>query len=283
MSHLAQPQNFSDVIDLSRPRVPFHRLVATEWRKMLDTRGGKWLVGITLGLVVLAVAIMLLLAAFVENYRSTDENFATVLQFVTLLILPVFAILITTSEWSQRTTLTTFTLEPRRGLVLAAKFVAVLIFSVITLAISVGLGALGNLVSGILGNAEAWDLGVGDLMWMLLGQILLITSAFALGLLFLNTAAAIAVFYVSSVILRWVVYPVVLGILIATDAPVFFLDAFSYVDISYGLAQAQLGENLLGQPVGELNRYGALFVSCLLWIVLPGVFGTMRALRSEVK
>ncbi len=44
------------------PRVPFARLVRTELRKMSDTRAGRWLLGITVGvLVLLAYAGLLLL------------------------------------------------------------------------------------------------------------------------------------------------------------------------------------------------------------------------------
>ena len=39
------------------------------------------------------------------------------------ILLPVLGILLVTSEWSQRTAMVTFTLEPSRSRVIAAKFV----------------------------------------------------------------------------------------------------------------------------------------------------------------
>ena len=43
------------------------------------------------------------------------------------ILLPVLGIMSVTSEWSQRTAMVTFTLEPSRSRFLAAKFVGTLI------------------------------------------------------------------------------------------------------------------------------------------------------------
>ena len=55
------------------------------------------------------------------------------------IILPVLAILLVTGEWSQRTALTTFTMEPRRERVVLAKLAAALIAGVTAVIISLGL------------------------------------------------------------------------------------------------------------------------------------------------
>ena len=90
--------------------VPFTRLVHVELRKMLDTRAGRWLL-IGIGAVIaLALTIM-----FFNN--GGEHPLPVYLQATTMpmaIILPVVGILAVTSEWSQRTGLVTFSLEPRR-------------------------------------------------------------------------------------------------------------------------------------------------------------------------
>lgn len=267
----------SPAIETGVPGVPFGRLVSVEFRKMTDTRGGKALVIITGALLVVAVAIMLLVAALNDSARLTANDFAGVLQFISLLILPVFAVMITTSEWNQRTNLTTFTLEPRRQRIILAKLVAVVIFAVVTLAIAVALGAVGNAATGFFDQDVVWNIGADDLLWSLGLQLAFILSAFALGLLLLNTAAAIAVFYVSAIMLRFIVYPIVFGFVSM------FIDIAPYIDLFFGYAVAQSGENLEGDAIGTVARILPVVTSSMLWIVVPGILGYLRATRSEVK
>ena len=61
-------------------------------------------------------------------------------------ILPMMAILSVTSEWSQRSGLTTFTLVPHRGRVIGAKVVATVVVGVTSMVVAMAIGALGNIV-----------------------------------------------------------------------------------------------------------------------------------------
>lgn len=264
-------------IDRTRPGIPFSRLLKVELRKMLDTRAGRVLVFATIGLLVVTVAIMLLVSALDDNFTATANDFAGVLQFVSLLIVPVFAILICTSEWGQRSHLTTFTLEPVRSRILLAKLAAVLVFSLGTLALAIGAGAVGNAAQSLFGSDPVWNFGASDLAWSLALQFALILSAFALGLLFLNTAAAVAVFYVSAIMLRFIVYPILFGFV---DS---FLDIAPYLDSFFGFAVAQEGETLNGDTISGVARVAPLLVSTVIWVVVPGIIGWLRALRSELK
>ena len=106
-------------------RVPFQRLVAVELRKIADTRSGRWLLAAILALTLIFMGIYLFAAdpgdrvfgAFLA-IASTPQGF----------LLPVLGILLVTSEWSQRTAMVTFALEPSRGRVVAAKTVSALIW-----------------------------------------------------------------------------------------------------------------------------------------------------------
>lgn len=264
-------------IDTTRPGVPFGRLVRVELRKMTDTRAGRTLVIVTGAIVVLTVAVILLVAALNDSFNMSADDIAQTLQFVSLLILPVFAIMITTSEWNQRTHLTTFTLEPMRSRIITAKAVAVLAFSIVTLVLCIALGAVGNAATGAFDYQPVWNVGVGDLLWAVGRQFALIFSAFALGLVLLNTASAIAVFYVSAIMLRFIVYPILFGFI---DV---FRDIAPYLDVFFGFTVAQYGEHIDGGTVTGLERFAPVVVSVILWVVVPGVIGWLRANRSELK
>lgn len=78
---------------------------------MFDTRAGSWLIA-SIGISALLATGGVALVA--SDTQTTDSNFAKAIGFPMAAILPVVAILSVTSEWSQRSGLTTFTLVPRR-------------------------------------------------------------------------------------------------------------------------------------------------------------------------
>jgi hypothetical protein len=104
------------IIDIERPqaapvreRISLVDVTSVELRKMFDTRAGFWLtasIGIT---ALLATTATILFAPDDELKYST---FATAIGFPMAVILPMIAILSVTSEWSQRSGLTTFTWCP---------------------------------------------------------------------------------------------------------------------------------------------------------------------------
>src|SRR5437764_5130021 len=100
---------------------PAARLVLVELRKAVDTRAGRWLL-VLIALVAVAGAVIVAVTG-----ETGERNLTHVLgdtsQMVSVL-LPVLGILLVTSEWSQRTALTTFTLVPRRERIIAAKAAA---------------------------------------------------------------------------------------------------------------------------------------------------------------
>ncbi|MCL2420083.1 MAG: hypothetical protein FWD04_12400, partial [Conexibacteraceae bacterium] len=108
------------------------RLIAVELRKMVNTRSGFW-VPIAVALITLAVAIVASV-----NHSGHDATFASVLHATTqpaAFLLPVMGVLLICGEWSQRTTLTTFTLVPSRWRVVGAKLGASLIVATIAAAV----------------------------------------------------------------------------------------------------------------------------------------------------
>ena len=79
---------------------------------------GFWLMASIVITSLLATGAVIL---FAPDDELTYSTFATAIGFPMAVILPMIAILSVTSEWSQRSGLTTFTLVPHRGRVIGAK------------------------------------------------------------------------------------------------------------------------------------------------------------------
>jgi ABC-type transport system involved in multi-copper enzyme maturation permease subunit len=241
-----------------RPGVPFARTFRAELRKMVDTRAGRWMV------IVMAAVAVLILAGFVIWGPAEDASFRGLLQLATLplaMLLPIIGIMAATAEWSQRTGLVTFVLEPRRGRVVLAKALAALVLAVVVLAAAVAAAAVANLVGG---NGE-WDLTAAIGGGVLLALLVYVLQGVAFGLLFLNTPVAI----VSVLVL-----PTVWSI--ATMAVSSLEEAGRWLNL-----------DLVTQPLfeGEMagQDWARLATACAVWVLLPLAVGTYRVLRREVK
>jgi ABC-2 type transport system permease protein len=253
-----------------RPRIepiPTSRVIAVELRKMFDTRSGFWLLA-SIGIAsVLATGAVIL---FAPDGEQTYETFATAVGFPMAVILPMIAILAVTSEWSQRSGLTTFTLVPSRGRVIAAKAVGAAAIGVVSMFVALGVGALGNLVgTAISGAPTTWDIAPMEFANIVLANVLGMAVGFMLGVLIRSSAAAIVGYFVYSLVL-----PTVFAMLAAFQE--WFRDLQPWVDFNF--AQTRLfDESLTGEQWGQLG------VSGLVWLVLPLAIGLLTLRRSEVK
>ena len=113
-------------------RIPLTRVIAVELRKMFDTRSGFWLMA---SIVITSVLATAALIVFAPDDQLTFDNFAAAIGAPMTVILPMIAILAVTSEWSQRSGLTTFTLVPHRGRVLGAKLVAAVAVGIVAMVV----------------------------------------------------------------------------------------------------------------------------------------------------
>ena len=116
---------------------------------------------------------------------------------MTSFLLPILAIMLVTSEWSQRTALVTFTLEPRRSRVVLAKLVVAQLLTVLTLVVAFVVGVVCTAICEIVQpELTSWAIGLGDLAGWLVTQTLTMLGGFALATLLLNTPASIVLFVV---------------------------------------------------------------------------------------
>lgn len=289
MSTLPAPQATLDVS--STARVPFARLVGVEWRKMIDTRAGRWLLGITAGLLALVFAVVLLVVGLADAAPPTATDWLNILTIPVSMLVPVIAITIVTQEWSQRTAMVTFALESSRLRVVLSKLVAVLALGAATIALALVLGMVGNLVAaGVAGVDAEWNVTASALLWALATQVLYLLMGFGFGLLLLSSPGALALYYVYVWILEGgVLIPGIMYILwFAFDWGQSILPWFSMriAMLPFQLStddvrsvEADLGTSLDTGALGLAH----VFTSVLLWVGLPLVLGTWRLLRAEVK
>ncbi len=247
--------------------IPMRRIVGVEFAKMFDTRSGWWLMASIAITSVLATAAVI---AFAPDSALTYETFASAIGFPMAMILPMVAVLSVTSEWSQRTGLTTFTLVPHRGRVIWAKAICSVLVGVGSMVIAFAVGALGNLVgTAISGTATVWDFSAGDHLLIVLANVIGLLVGFMLGVLMRNSAGALVAYFVYSLLL-----PTVFGVLAQFQA--WFADLRGWVDLNY--AQGALFEGTISGA-----DWAHLVVATMIWLVAPLVLGLTLMLRSEVK
>lgn len=266
-------------IDTTKPGVPFGRLVKVEVRKMFDTRAGFWLMVTTGILIALAMAISLLVVALDDGTTISASGFSQIMTIPLSLLLPVFAIVTITGEWSQRSHLSLFTLEPRRGRIIGAKLVSVLILALGTIVLAVVLGAIGNVIGAAVGGYDAtWNVSLSEVLWTIGLQLAYFLMAFALSMMLLSSPATIVMFYIFALLLPFMVYP-----------PLYFSfgwaqDFIPWVDFNYAAAPIAFGEDFEGNAVsvGTIDYVRFIF-ALVLWIGIPGIVGLRRVLKTEVK
>jgi ABC-2 type transport system permease protein len=244
----------------TRP-VPMGRLTLIELRKLADTRAGLWL------LIVIGFATVATSAIMIGWAPDEEQTFQELFSFGLLpsaVLLPVLGILSMTGEWSQRTALTTFTLVPARGRVIAAKLIAGVLIAIASTAATLALSAVANILASALGGDGSWNID-GSLIWQGLAlQVIFVLMGIGFGALLLNTPLAIVAFF--AVPMVWTV----LGGTIKA-----LRTAAEWIDIN-------TTTTAMSEPDMTSGEWARLGVSAAVWVVLPLAFGAWRVLRREV-
>lgn len=250
-SHLEAPRS-------SAPGpIPFSRLVRVEWAKATDTRAARWL----LALVALSTAGMMLAPILAPaSFDQTYVGYLRVAALALTILLPVVAILLLTSEWSQGTVITTFTLEPRRLRVLNAKVAVSLLLGVGAAVFGAVVTAAGLGLAAGSGRALEADLGVGAVTGYVLFILLNVLAAVALGALLQSSAPAIAASFA---------LPAAFAVLGTASTLV-----SEWIDMSSSFNWVL--ENDWGGHVPQIS------FSVLFWVAVPLAAGVVRMVRRDV-
>lgn len=289
MSALATPPQILDVS--GTPPVPFGRLVKVEWRKMLDTRAGLWLLIISAGLLALISGIVLLVVALADATPPTANDWLNIMTIPVSMLVPVMAITIVTQEWSQRTAMVTFALEASRLRVVLAKLVAVMALGAATIVLAAVLGLVGNVVgAAIAGTSAEWNVTAGAFGWALATQVLYLLMGFAFGLLLLSSPAALALYYVYVWILEGgVIIPGIMYVLwFSFD---WAQSLLPWISMRLSMLPFQLSDDDVRSIESDLGAtldngvlgFARVITSVLIWVGIPLLLGTWRLLRAEVK
>lgn len=241
------------------PRPSLLRLTRVELRKAVDTRAGMWLLIVT-ALAALAL-VVITLAAGADREQSWGDLFAGT-QWVVSVIVPVIGILLVTSEWSQRTALTTFSLVPGRTRAMAAKAIAASMLAIAVVLVCLVLSGIGAAIGAA---PDPWDLALADVGTGAVYQVASMLIGVAFGLALMSSPLAIVLYFVLPTI--WAV----LG-----EAVNALEDAARWLDMSRTMEPLIEG----GVSSGEWAKAGT---SLLLWLGVPVVLGLLRLSRHEVK
>lgn len=253
------PRTTSSPVSWPEP-IPFGRLLRVEWTKATDTRAARWLLGAIVVLTVASVAIPLI---FEREFEQSIRGIFEIVSIAGLVLLPVVAILMLTSEWSQHTALTTFTQEPRRERVVGAKLLIAALLGLLG-ALGTFLVSYGGLaVAELLGRAVEWSLPpwrvvVGYVLMSVLNTLM----GAAFGACLHNTAAAIVLIFLLPTL--WSV--LAFGVL---------EDVGRWLDTSQTWSWLSAGD--------WDGHVGPIIVSTAVWVALPLAAGVLRTVRREVK
>jgi ABC-type transport system involved in multi-copper enzyme maturation permease subunit len=248
-------------------QIPLSRVVRVELRKMFDTRSGFWLIA---SIAITGLIATIATVAFAPDKDLTYYNFAKAIGYPIAVILPMVALLSITSEWSQRSGLTTFTYVPSRRRVVVAKTWSAVIVAVASMLFAFAVGAVGNVVgSTIAGTSTVWDLSVGHGITIVLGNLISLSIGTMLGMVLRSSAGGLVMYFVLVLLVPN------LTSLLATSQD-WFRHLQPWVDLPF--AQTYMFE---GMHTGA--EWAHIASTVALWIVVPGFFGLRRVMRSEVK
>ncbi|MEU4390349.1 ABC transporter permease [Kribbella sp. NPDC023855] len=238
----------------------FLKLVTIELRKSVNTRSGQVLI---LGILALALAALTWELTHMQDGKQAFDGYLGAASTGVMLLLPVIGVMAMTSEWTQRTALTTFTLSPRRIRVQVAKFVSAVVLSVVVLSVTVVLAVAGTALGGSISGDGASYAGFGGaLAGAYLTTALNVVMGAAFGAVIAQTAVAILVFFVAPT--AW-----------ALAGPALFKSNADWLDV-FGAFGRIAERDLHGMVPETLTAIG-------VWIVLPTIAGLWASSRREVK
>jgi ABC-type multidrug transport system permease subunit len=234
--------------------IAFRALLSAELHKTVSTRAAKILLTTALALTVAAEAVPLVFTRVVTQDRASYLTWAAL---GLSRLLPIALMMAMTAEWSQRTVLTTFTLEPRRGRVLAAKVAAGLVIAAVGGLFALAVGEVTASLARHVTPGADWGQLTGFALFILL------TSAIgsAVGAALHNTAAAVVTYFA-----------------VAGAACLLMIPALEKAGQWLNTGQT-FGWMLDGQWSGHTAQIAA---SAGLWIALPLGIGTVRTIRRDI-
>jgi ABC-type transport system involved in multi-copper enzyme maturation permease subunit len=175
------------------------------------------------------------------------------------ILLPVAGILLVSSEWSQRTSLITFTLVPRRQRVLAAKLLAGFVLSLAAFAVCVILSVAATAISG--GDMHLPAARLGQMAFFTVTSMLI---GVGFGAALQSSAPAIVLSFAAPIAIS------AIGSIHAIEG------AMHWIDQARSLAP-------LTDRVFSADDWAHAATTLALWLLLPLGVGAWRLARGEIR
>jgi hypothetical protein len=242
---------------------PLARLTRVELRKATDTRSGRWLLAL---IAVIAVTGAVVAALTGSDRDHTLSGILGVTAQVTVILLPVLGVLLVTSEWSQHSALTTFTLVPRRSRVIAAKAAAAVLLAAGATVACVAIAAVVTaLVPHGAGGPHGTWAGVGPAIGqVLLFEVLNVLLGVAFGLAFRSSAVALVTYFA---------LPTGWAVLTGTVS--------ALAGVGHWLDPSSTWIHLAGGTLTGAT-WAHVAATAGMWIVFPAAVGLWRVIRQPV-
>jgi ABC-2 type transport system permease protein len=239
---------------------PLARLARIELRKSTDTRAGRWLL-VLITLIALGTAV----ASAVTGHQSSHTLVHILGETgqLTSILLPVLGVLLVSSEWSQRSALTTFSLVPRRSRIVAAKSAAGVLLAAAAAAACTVIAVAAALAGH--GPAGTWHGAAAAIGYAFVFQILNVLLGVGFGLLFRSTPVAIVVYF--AVPTAW---SILTGTVTALSGTGHWLDP------------STAWNHLAGGTVTG-TTWAQVASTAAVWVVLPLAAGLWRVTRRPVE
>ncbi|WP_427886293.1 ABC transporter permease [Kribbella sp. GL6] len=238
----------------------FLKLVTIELRKSVNTRSGRVLIA---GILLIALAALTWQATHLPAKGAGFDGFLGAASTGVMLLLPVIGVMAMTSEWTQRTALTTFTLSPRRVRVQLAKFVSAVVLSAVVMTGVIALALATTALTGALTDRSMSYAGLGgQFLGAYLTVALNVVMGAAFGAVVPQTAVAILIYFIAPT--AW-----------SLAGPALFKDNAKWLDV-FGALGRIAERDLHGLAAETLTAVG-------VWIVLPTIVGLWASSRREVK
>jgi ABC-2 type transport system permease protein len=239
-------------------------LVAVETRRCVDTRSARWMLSV---MVALSIG-----SAFLAESSSTSlDRYVSSAILPLVALLPVLAVMTSTSDWASRSAVWTFTVVPRRLRVLTARLAA-------TIVVVGGAATSSALAAGVL-FACLHPERLLSTEWAEVGRSFAGVAAIALAAALTGSAIASIVISTPVSIVTTILFPlsfdVSMNFAVPAVAPWVSTLAFSGWLSAPVFTWAPPGD---GSPSG-----GTALTSFVLWIVLPTALGWWRQSRREVR
>jgi len=240
-------------------RPGFGRLTRIELRKMLDTRSGLWFSLAVAAVTLITVIITALVkgghdATLARMFNNSVEPAA--------ILLPVLGVLLVCGEWSERTTLTTFTLVPDRGRILQAKLAAAILLAIAALAVCV-------VCSVVFGELLPAPGGAGSLSIVVFAQgLVFLTATMVIGVAF-----GAAIMFSAPAIVIYLLLPTAWDALSSTIHPLKTLSHWLAVGPTLGP---------LATHSFSATDWAHAGTTIALWMMLPLAIGVWRFSHCDV-